>query len=200
MLRCGQNWKCCHIEPCGKNSVTNLIKLSSTSFFLHMESIYIVFKSAYFQKFFKILQNGALVTIALFFDSPCISNYDLVDFWLHGELLLRGCWSRLLAVIFFRLHISPEHINGITEVVILYSWDFKKHIPVQILVHYGKVFHSWVTVLIWEHWKGTVLDSMLVLSMYWKIKSIKTHELSIFQKSSLSKMFFKTESQMMCLF
>ena len=42
------------------------MKLQSTSRFLHMEPIYIVFVSAVsFQKLFKILQIGALVTIAL---------------------------------------------------------------------------------------------------------------------------------------
>ena len=35
-----------------------------------MEHIYIVFISACFQKLFKILQNGILVTIALFLTHP----------------------------------------------------------------------------------------------------------------------------------
>ena len=39
MLRRRQNCKFCHIESRGKNDVTNLIKLQSTSFFLHMEPI-----------------------------------------------------------------------------------------------------------------------------------------------------------------
>ena len=65
MLRRGQNYKFCHIESRGKNDVTNLMKLQSASFFLHMEPIYILFYS--FQKLFKILQNGTLVTIALIF-------------------------------------------------------------------------------------------------------------------------------------
>ena len=35
----GQNCEFCHIESRGKNNATNLIKLQSTSFFLHMEPI-----------------------------------------------------------------------------------------------------------------------------------------------------------------
>ena len=46
MICGGQNCKFCHIEPCGKNNVTSLIKLQLTSLFLHMESIYIVSISA----------------------------------------------------------------------------------------------------------------------------------------------------------
>ena len=71
MFRRGQNYKFCHIESCGKNNATSLIKLQSTSFFQHMDTIDIVFISfCYFskkkKKKIKILQNGALVTIAVF--------------------------------------------------------------------------------------------------------------------------------------
>ena len=69
MLCCGQNCKFCHIESCGKNTVTNLIKLQSTSFFLHMEPVYIhSHQPVSFQTNFQDLTNGNLVT----FDSLCI--------------------------------------------------------------------------------------------------------------------------------
>ena len=43
MLRRGQNGEFCHKKSRGKNNVTSLIKLQSTSFFLQMEPIYLVF-------------------------------------------------------------------------------------------------------------------------------------------------------------
>ena len=47
MLRRGQNCEFWHIKCRGKNKVTNLIKLLLTSIFLHIESIYIAFISAF---------------------------------------------------------------------------------------------------------------------------------------------------------
>ena len=69
-----------HIESCGKNNATRLIKLQSISFFLvgHIEHIYFVFIPVSFQKLFKILQNGAQITTALFWLT--LYNVDL----LHG--------------------------------------------------------------------------------------------------------------------
>ena len=46
MLRREQNCEFCHIESGGKNNVTSLIKLQSTSFFLHIEPINVLFISA----------------------------------------------------------------------------------------------------------------------------------------------------------
>ena len=46
MLRRGQHCEFCHIESCGKNNEKSLIKLQLTSFFLHIEPIYLVFISA----------------------------------------------------------------------------------------------------------------------------------------------------------
>ena len=76
MLCRGQDCKFCHID-----NVKSLIKLQSTSFFIHIEPIYIVFISSCnsFQKLFKILQNGALViTAVFFFDSPCSNVLSIV--------------------------------------------------------------------------------------------------------------------------
>ena len=69
MLRCGQNCEFCHIESCGKNNVTSYIKLQLTSFFLHMElhgAYSYSIQPVSFQKLFKILQNGTVVTYVLF--------------------------------------------------------------------------------------------------------------------------------------
>ena len=46
MIHHGQNCEFCHIESRGKNTVKSLINLHSTSFFVHIELIYIVFISA----------------------------------------------------------------------------------------------------------------------------------------------------------
>ena len=45
------------------------MKLQLTSFFLHIESIYFI-SACKFQKLFKILQSGTIVTIALFLTHP----------------------------------------------------------------------------------------------------------------------------------
>ena len=67
-----QHYKFCYnIESSGKNNVNDLIKLQSTSFFfIYIELIFLIFMLACFQKLFKILQNGTLVTIALFLTHP----------------------------------------------------------------------------------------------------------------------------------
>ena len=73
MIRRGQKCEFCHIESHGKKTVKSLINMQSTSFFLHIELTYTVgylYQPVSFQKLVKILQNGALVTIAPFFDSP----------------------------------------------------------------------------------------------------------------------------------
>ena len=66
MLCRGQNCQVCHTESCGMNDVTSLIKLQLTLFFsTHKAYLYSNYISLLFLKKFKILQNDALVTIAL---------------------------------------------------------------------------------------------------------------------------------------
>ena len=59
----------CHIESRGKYDATNLIKLKSNLFSKYS------YQLDSFQKLLKILQTGALVTIAFFLTHPVYTVY-----------------------------------------------------------------------------------------------------------------------------
>ena len=69
-LRRGQNCEFCYIESGGKNNVTSLIKLQSTSFFLHMEPVYM--EPVSFQKNIHDLTKWRPNYYCTLFGSPCI--------------------------------------------------------------------------------------------------------------------------------
>ena len=72
MLHRVQNCEFSHIESRGKNNVTNLRKLQSTSFFSTHGAFIIQYsyQPVSFQTLLRILQNGDLVTIEIFWPTP----------------------------------------------------------------------------------------------------------------------------------